>query len=584
MTSFRSRLLAIPLAALIAGGVLAPAALTPAFAAGQPGDGAGSATGSYLAGRYAQHQDDWSAAARFTAQALAADPDDAALLRRSFLLRLGEGRIDTALGYAGRLLGGQGGPANQDGPANQGEPQMALTLLAADALAKGRLDEADGYAARLPSDGLGRFLTPLTRAWLLVARGRTDEALAALEPLAPIQGFGALYNLHAGLILDLAGRNDEAAARYAKVTDTDAPLRVVQIVGNFMQRTGRRDEARKLYQTFQATNPDGLLVEPAIATMTNAPDGVRPVPDARSGLAEALFDLGSALHHENADEPALLFGRIALHLRDDLALAHLLIGDIMAARDHHEEALAEYRPLEADPLLGWTARMRQSDSLARMDRDDDAIALLKALSAERPERTDAVSRLGDIYRYAKRYGEAITAYGTALERIGTPQERHWPLLYARAMSYEKTNQWAQAEADLRTALTLKPDEPSLLNFLGYSWIDRGQNLDKAKAMVERAVALRPRDGYIVDSLGWALYTLGDYEGAVARLERAVELKPGDPTINDHLGDAYWRAGRRNEARFQWMRALRNADEDTDKAAIQAKLETGMPDRKAAAKQ
>lgn len=572
MTSFRRRLLPISLAILMAGTALAPALAAGPGAGPTADDGTGSATGSYLAGRYAQHQDDWTAAARFTAQALAADPDDPALLRRTFLLRLGEGRIDTAVGYASRLLD------------EKGEPQMALTLLAADALAKGKLDEADGYTARLPTDGLGRFLAPLTRAWLATARGKTDEALTALQPLSGVQGFEALYNLHAGLILDLAGRNEEAAARYAKVTETDAPLRVVQIVGSFMSRTGRKDEARKLYEAFQGSNPDGLLVEPALAAMANAPSDTRPVPDARSGLAEALFDLGSALHHENADEPALLFGRIALHLRDDLALAHLLIGDITASRDHHEEALAAYKRLEKDPLLGWTARMREADSLARMDRNDEAIAVLKDLAAERPERTDAITRLGDIYRYAKRYAEAIPAYTTALERIGTPQERHWPLLYARAMCYEKTRQWPQAEADLQAALKLRPDEPSLLNFLGYSWIDRGEHLDKARAMVERAVELRPRDGYIVDSLGWALYTLGDYEAAVAKLERAVELKPVDPTINDHLGDAYWRAGRRVEARFQWMRALRSADDDTDKAAIQAKLDKGLPEQKAAAKQ
>ncbi|MBP2303285.1 tetratricopeptide repeat protein [Azospirillum picis] len=581
MTSVRNRLRSISLAALMLSAPLAsiplvsiPLASFPlaAAAAGQPGEAAASSTGSYLAGRYAQHQDDWTAAARYTAEALAADPDDPALLRRSFLLRLGEGQIDTALGYAGRLLG------------DQGEPQMALTLLAADALAKDKLDEADGYAAKMPSDGLGRFVTPLTRAWLAAARGKTDDALAALEPLASVQGFGALHALHAGLILDLAGRSDEAAARYAKVTDTDAPLRVVQIVGNFMDRTGRKEEARQLYRTFQAGNPDGLLVEPALDAMAQLPADARPVPDARSGLAEALFDLGSALHHENADEPALLFARVALHLRNDLPLAHLLIADIMASRDHHDEALAEYRGLEKDPLLGWTARMREADSLARMDRTDDAVAVLKSLSADRPERTDAAIRLGDVYRYAKRYDEAIGAYTTALQRIGAPEERHWPLLYARAMSYEKTGQWEKAEADLQAALVLKPDEASLLNFLGYSWIDRGQHLDKAKAMVERAAELRPRDGYIVDSLGWALYMLGDYDGAVTRLERAVELKPADPTINDHLGDAYWRAGRRNEARFQWTRALRSADEDTDKAAIQAKLDKGLPELKAAAKQ
>ena len=208
----------------------------------------------------------------------------------------------------------------------------------------------------------------------------------------------------------------------------------------------------------------------------------------------------------------------------------------------------------------------------------NAMSLVNNLQQQLTARNAAYDDLN------KRYAEAIPAYTTALERIGTPQERHWPLLYARAMCYEKTGQWPQAEADLQAALKLRPEEPSLLNFLGYSWIDRGEHLDKARAMVERAVELRPRDGYIVDSLGWALYRLGDYEAAVAKLERAVELKPVDPTINDHLGDAYWRAGRRVEARFQWMRALRSADDDTDKAAIQSKLDKGLQEQKAAAKQ
>lgn len=555
-----------PIAAMLLSVSLAAAG--PASAGVQ--EQAGSPTGSYLAGRFAQHLDDWSAAARYMSVALSADPNDIALLRRTFLLKLGEGQFDAALPLATRLMD------------RDGDPQMAITLLAVDHLLHDRLDRAEALAAAMPAEAMGKFAGPLLRAWLAAARGDTGRALDALNPLAAVTGFSALYSLHAALILDLGGRTEEAAARYAKVTESEAPLRVVHLVGNFLERTGHPEEARKLYDTFRAGNADSDLIEPALKALSpSGPAPAKIVGNARQGLAEGLFDLASALHHEGAEETALLFGRIALHLRPDLTLAQLMIGDIMEARGHQEDALAAFSGLSGDPVLGWTSRLRAADSLAQLGRREEAVAALAKLAAERPERTDAQIRLADLQRTGKNYAQAAEAYSVAIERIGTLKDRHWPLLYARAMSYDKIDRWPAAEADLQTAIALKPDEATLLNYLGYSWIDRGQNLDKAKAMVERAVELRPRDGYIVDSLGWALYRLGEYEGAVAKLERAIELKPLDPTINDHLGDAYWRVGRRNEARFQWNRALRNADEETPKEQIQTKLEKGLPETKAA---
>ncbi len=528
------------------------------------------AVGSYLAGRFAQHQDDWTAAAQYMARALAADPDDPVLLGRTFLLKLGEGRLDVALDLGARVV--------QSDP----DSMIALTLLAADGLAGARLSDAEAHAARIPEDGLGRFVGPLLKAWLAQARGQTDAALNALTPLSKIEGFTALYNLHAGLILDLAGRTDQAALRYGAVTESAAPLRVVQIVGNFMERTGRTADARKLYDTFRAGTADDLMIDATNDGLSGGPTIARTVRDSRDGLAEAMFDLASALHHENIHDTALLFGRIALHLRADQPLARLMIGDILTARDHHDDALAEYEHLFKNPIIGWSARLRATDSLARLDRTDEAITTLKTLTQEHPERTDALVRLGDLYRVAKRYPESAEAYSAAISRTAKPTERMWPLYYARAMAYEKAGRWPETEADLKAALALKPDEPTLLNHLGYSWIERGENLQTAKGMVERAVALQPRDGYIMDSLGWALYSLGDFAGAVEKLERAVELKPLDPTINDHLGDAYWRVGRRTEARFQWTRALRLAEEEEQKASIQAKLEKGLPDSARAA--
>ncbi|WP_448206089.1 tetratricopeptide repeat protein [Azospirillum sp. sgz302134] len=568
MTNFRSGRAALAAVLLSTVGLL-PAAGAAAAQGATDRPSLTSATGSYLAGRFAQHQDDWSAAALFMAHALSADPSDLALLRRTYLLKLGEGHMDAAIDLAKRLID------------KDSDPQLALTLLASDNLARGKQAEAEAMAARMPKDGMAKYIGPLLDAWLAAARGKTDQALQALDALSTASGFAALQDLHAGLILELGGRKDEAAQRYAKVVDKEAPLRVVQIVGSFDERTGRKDEARKLYETFKANNPDSLMIEPALKALNEGKTAAPVVSDGRQGLAEALFDLASAIHQEGAEETALLFGRIALHLRPDLPLARLMIGDIMESRDHFADALTEFKTLENDPVLGWTARLRAADSLAKLDHTDEAITALSKLSAERPERTDAMIRLGDLYRMDKRYGEAADAYTKALDRIGTPQDRHWVVLYARAMSYDKLDRWPDAERDLKAALALKPNEAFLLNYLGYSYVDRGVNLDQARSMIERAVELRPKDGYIVDSLGWALYRTGDFEGAVDKLERAVELKPTDATINDHLGDAYWRVGRRVEARFQWNRALRTADEDPLKDQIRVKLDQGLTDRKAA---
>ena len=541
--------------------------MTEAAPVGRPA--LSTVSGSYLAGRFAQHQDDWRAASQYLAHALSADPEDLPLLRRTYLLKLGEGQMDTALGYAKRLVD------------KDPDPQMAITLLVADHLNRNRLKEAEALAARMPQEGMGKYVSPLLNAWLAAARGRTDEAVQALSPLSQASGFAALHDLHAGLILDLGGRKDEARLRYARVTEAQAPLRVVQIVGNFLERNGRKDEARALYEALRNSGPESLMIEPALKALSQDKPPTPIIADARQGMAEALFDLASALHQEAAEDTALLFGRVALHLRPDLTLVRLMTGDIMDARGRHADALAEYEALVKDPVLGWTARIRAAESLSQMERTDEAIALMSQLAAERPERSEAVSRLGDYYRIAKRDEDSAAAYSTALERIGTPEAKHWPLFYARAMAYDKLGRWPEVEADLQRALALAPEEPLLLNYLGYSWIDRGIHLDKARAMVERAVKLRPKDGYIIDSLGWALYRLGEFEEAVTTLERAVELKPVDATINDHLGDAYWRVGRHNEARFQWNRALRTAEEEPLKEQIRAKLDKGLTDRQAA---
>jgi Flp pilus assembly protein TadD len=252
------------------------------------------------------------------------------------------------------------------------------------------------------------------------------------------------------------------------------------------------------------------------------------------------------------------------------------LADVLSAQNKPEESLTVLAEVQPGSPYYWSARLRAAINLDTLDRTDEAIAALKKMTADNTDLIAAQMQLGDILRNKKRYGEAVTAYDEAIRRstaLGLPDR--WTLYYDRGVALERSGQWERAEADLQRALELKPDQPMVLNYLGYSWIDRGENLEKGLKMIEKAVELRPEDGYIIDSLGWAHYRMGDYAGAVQYLEKAIELVPEDPTINDHLGDAYWRTERLVEARYQWRRALQFGPQESDVKPIQTKLEQGL---------
>jgi Flp pilus assembly protein TadD len=222
--------------------------------------------------------------------------------------------------------------------------------------------------------------------------------------------------------------------------------------------------------------------------------------------------------------------------------------------------------------------------LAAQEKYDEAIAHLRKLVDAHPDDIEAYAALGDGLRASKKFAEAAVAYGKAIELSGAPTKTSWLLYYDRGICLERAKQWPRAEADLRQALTLSPDQPLVLNYLGYSWVDQGINIDEAFMMLRRAVDLRPKDGYIVDSLGWAFYRMARYDDAVRTLEKAIELKPNDPTINDHLGDAYWHVGRKLEATFQWAHARDMKPDPEDLPGILKKIQTGMLEEKPKAPQ
>jgi len=405
-------------------------------------------------------------------------------------------------------------------------------------------------------------------------------ATAALDPLRERTGLEAITGFHEGLMLEWLGRPDAARAAFEAALSEGRATRLVKALVRLNLRQGDVDAARALLsdEAGGEAGPDPLLAPERAAA--EAGETLPPLIDTPAdGVAEALYQIGDILSREGAVDLALLYAHYALHLRPDLAPARVSLGDILLAADRPAAALEAYRAVDAGSAVGWAARLRETEALRSLGRTADAEATLQDLAETRPESTEPLVALGDLRRSDSRFEAAVEAYDAAYDRASDRLSKDWRFLYRRGIALERSGAWDRAEADLTRAISIQPDEPHLLNYLGYSWIDRGENLAEGEELIRRAVEQMPDDGYIVDSLGWAYYRTGRISRAVETLERAVELRPADAVINDHLGDAYWMVGREREARFQWRRALGLAGEDEADLVLELekKLADGLTD-------
>ncbi|WP_160123095.1 tetratricopeptide repeat protein [Rhodovarius lipocyclicus] len=517
--------------------------------------------GNFLAGRVALTLGDTPSAADLLLIALRSDPDNLELINRTFMAALLDGRPE-ALRLARRI------PENG---------VALLVLMGSDAVA-GRWDRAEARVRALPRGGLTQALVPLLQAWTLAGRNQTDAALSSLRPVIDHGRLRALAALHGALIADLGNRNREAERllRTSLAEQTEPTLRLAMLAAAILQRAGKPGEATRILDQVAANGDEISLAaaEPARRAIL----GQRAVASAVEGIAEAYVALAGALRGQAADEQAMAMARLALRLRPNFGPAILLLSDILTEGEHNARALELLNGIRADDALAPVALLRRAGLLDKLDRPDEAEALLREQAAALPDRPQALVRLGDMFRRRNRFAEAAAAYDLAMARVPSPREQEWPLFYARGISRERSGNWPGAEADFLRALELSPEQPYVLNYLGYSWADQGIHLDRALPMLRRAVELRPQDGNIADSLGWVLFRLGDMAGAVEWLERAVELEPRNGTVNYHLGDAYWVAGRRSEAEFQWRRALTMELEAGEEPGIQERLQGGLPAR------
>ncbi|MEM6678631.1 MAG: tetratricopeptide repeat protein [Pseudomonadota bacterium] len=565
-SALASPLIRLPRAALLAAGVSILGSAGVVVTA-QPAT-AQALAGPYLAAEHAARRFDIAEAAHYYGQALAADPSNAVLLERTILHKVAAGQIETAITLSRKLV------------EQRPESQIALLLMAAEAF---KAEDPQGILDMIAEQNAetGSFVSYLIEAWASYALGNHDEARQALEALRD-QGTGGaagemMATYHLG-VLEAALGNDAAAILAFEDTTgrlREATDRLTLFHAGALARGGQQKAALDLVRARLGETLGDARLE---ALLLDLEAGEVPPPVVRSGAggaAEALFGISGLLTRGQNRIIGLAYARLATFLEPDLTDAKVLMAQMLSRDAQYDLAIAAYESVPRDAPEALVAQIGRANAMHEAGRVEPAIIAMREVTARFPRSVEAQLALGDILRREKRFAEAAVAYDGAIQLTDPIEDRHWVLYYQRGICYERSDNWELAEADFLRALEMEPDQPQVLNYLGYSWVELRMNIDRAKEMIETAVAKLPDDGYIVDSLGWVHFRLGEFDDAVRHLERAVELRPVDPVINDHFGDALWMVGRRTEARFQWRRALSFEPEPEEEERIQAKLARGL---------
>ncbi|CDP50123.1 TPR domain protein [Devosia sp. DBB001] len=522
-----------------------------------------SATGSFLAGQQAMVDLRTADAARYFGQAAQVDWENPTVIERAFVAYAANGQIGDAANAARHLIELQ--PDNQ----------LARLVIATEALKERRYGAAAEALQNLGSDNFAGITGDILRAWALVGDKKTAEANKLLDELSG-QGLGDFLMFHRALMAEVTGDNTNALAYAKKAYENDPYVaRVAEAYARMLGNAGKFDEAVDVVVNFEAQGLSHPLVD---QVKTQLAEHKRPgmfATNPQTGAAEMYHGIGVALARDGSLDLAVVFLRLGMYLEPKADVIGLVLGQLLDGAGQHDAANKLYEAVPNNSPMKATAVIRVASNLDATGNRGEAIRRLGNIVATDPNDIDAVSTLGDLLRSDKQYVAAADAYSKALDLTKGDAPADWRFYYVRGIAYERANEWNKAEPDFIRALELNPDQPQVLNYLGYSWVDKGMNLDKALDMIQKAVKAQPNDGYIVDSLGWAYYRLNKYNDAVRYLEQAVQLRPNDPEINDHLGDAYWRAGRTLEAKFQWNIALSVDTEGNVKERVLPKLANGL---------
>lgn len=531
-----------------------------------------SFSGAYLAARVAEGDNDLDSAITYYKQALAFAPDDVQLQQSLMLTLISQGRFDESLPYADKL---------KEVPDIERFSRLALAV---DTFRKKDYQKAEYWLKLSLQADLDRLISGVMTGWARLGAGHGKDAVSYVAKLKGPEWFDLFKSYHRALIADVAGQKDKAAEAYKSTLENMAAggaapetwLRNAEAYARFLAREGKKDEALAVLDKSEEFVTGRTEIEALRESIGKGEEIAPMVASPADGASEILVNLATALNRGGGEPFVRLYLEYALALKPDSDIALVQIAGVAEQMKDSERAISYYRRIADSSPYKQVAELQLGLNLADLGRNDEAIEHLQALVEARPDEMRGYLALGGVYGSKENWRASADLYDRAVERLKEPEPADWNIFYQRGIAYERLREWNEAEPNFRKALELNPDQPQVMNYLGYSWVDKNMNLEEALEMIQKAVELRPSDGYIVDSLGWAYYKLGRFEDAVRELERAVSLRPEDPVLNDHLGDAYWRVGRRLEATFQWSYARDLEPEPDVLAEVEKKLQKGLP--------
>ena len=537
--------------------------------------------GAFLAARTADNDYDYASAIKLYKTALKYDPGNVEVRQRLMISLFMNGDFDAGVAEAEKL---------KDDPAVE---RIATIALGIDAIRKGKYDQAAAILKYSGPNELDRMINTLIMAWGQQGAGKPKEALATIEKMQGPEWYGIFKNYSAGMILAASGDIDGARKKLSEIVAnreegaaaSDTYMRSVIALAALEAKAGNMQKALDAISVGEEFAPGYVPLQAFRKTIEAGAKPDYAVKSAVEGISSVLFSVGGALNQSVANAPDRQSAQdiVAFYLVTAYALAPsadaaVLLGGLAEGLDQPEKAIEWYKKVPANSPLRRVSELQLGLNLANTGKTEEARKHLKQAVATEPGDIRGYLAYGSLLSDQKEYAEMAKVYDKAVEVIGPmPKRNDWSVFFQRGIAYERLQKWDQAEPNFLKALELYPDQPQVLNYLGYSWVDMNIKLEEGLDMIRKAVDLRPDDGYIVDSLGWAYYRMGRFDDAVSELERAVELKAADATINDHLGDAYWRVGRRLEAIFQWRTALTMKPEETEVLKIRKKIKEGLPE-------
>ena len=527
--------------------------------------------GSYLAGQSALNKNDNKSAIYYFENAIDLKTIDTEygkdVAKKLCTLYLLEGQIKECIVLAKEI-------EKDLNPDDSDNTSILMALIVSDIKEK-NYNSALKRLKNIKKSSYERFSVPIIEAWLISEEKKNlKKAKQKLDELETDLVINGLRNLNLALIHELFNKEKEALIYYEKAINayTQPSYRLAEISANAFERNENFEKAKDIYIKFNSSSNDNLLIEESLKRIEKRIIPKKMIKNTSDGIAELFSTIASSFSSDFTNNFSIIYTHFALYLKKDFEVANLYLAELLENNQRFIDANNIYKKIDSSSNFFWHSRLKNARNLELLGENNKSISILKKMSNEKKNRHDSLKLLGDIYKNNNKYNDAIRFYDEVVLRIGEIETRHWEILYSRGIAYERNKQWDNAEKDFLKILELIPDQPDVLNYLGYSWIEKDINLEQAKDFVLKAAGLRPSDPYIVDSLGWAYFSLKEYDKAVEELERAVSLKPTDPIINDHLGDAYYKINRKLEALYQWKKALDFKPDEELRKKIEKKIE------------